>query len=96
MDTLARDLRVPQLNIGARIPVCGPVPQNNATSLPEGPDRMSWLPEFAAEMDRWLMAGKIHYREEIIDGLEQAPAAFIGMLQGENLGKCVTRVGGSQ
>ena len=37
--------------------------------------------------------GKVHYREEIIDGLEQAPAAFIGLLKGENFGTAVIRVG---
>jgi len=53
-------------------------------------------PEFAAEMNGWLEAGKIHYREQIVDGLEQAPATFIGMLNGENFGKCVIRVGPSK
>lgn len=52
-------------------------------------------PEFAAKMAGWLKAGKIHYREEIVDGLEQAPATFIGMLNGDNFGKCVIRVGSS-
>ncbi len=56
-------------------------------------DFQSFYPEFAAEMDGWLKAGKIHYREEVTDGLEQAPATFIGMLEGENFGKCVIRVG---
>jgi hypothetical protein len=49
-------------------------------------------PEFSAEMGGWLKAGKIHYREEIVDGLEQATATFIGMLNGDNFGKCVIRV----
>lgn len=114
------DAVLPQLNTGARVPVCGLVSQYNATSLPEGPDRMGYLmgqilrkritmrgfiifedfgslyPEFAAEMRTWLKAGKIHYREEIVDGLEQAPATFIGMLNGDNFGKCVIRVGPSK
>jgi NADPH-dependent curcumin reductase CurA len=47
-------------------------------------------------MSGWLQAGKIHYREEIVDGLEQAPAAFIGMLEGRNFVKCVIRVGPSK
>jgi NADPH-dependent curcumin reductase CurA len=53
----------------------------------------SLYPEFDAEMSGWLKAGKIHYREEIVDGLEKAPATFIGMLDGDNFGKCVIRVG---
>ncbi len=50
-------------------------------------------PEFAKEMSAWIESGKIKYREEIIDGLENAPKAFIGLLKGENFGKRVIRVG---
>lgn len=50
-------------------------------------------PEFAAEMSGWIEAGKITWREEMIDGLENAPRAFIGLLRGENFGKRVIRVG---
>lgn len=50
-------------------------------------------PEFAKAMASWLQQGKLHYREQIIDGLEKAPQAFIGLLQGENFGKLVIRVG---
>ncbi len=37
------DVVIPQLNTNARVPVCGLISQYNATSLPEGPDRMNWL-----------------------------------------------------
>jgi NADPH-dependent curcumin reductase len=108
---------VPLLNINARIPVCGLVSGYNATSLPDGPDRMGWLmgqilrkrvtvrgfiifqdfghlyPEFARAMGDWLAAGKITYVEEMIEGLEAAPQAFIGLLRGENFGKRVIHVG---
>lgn len=50
-------------------------------------------PEFAKEMGAWLAAGSIQYREVIVDGLEAAPEAFIGLLQGKHFGKCVIRVG---
>ncbi|MGO1501851.1 MAG: NADP-dependent oxidoreductase [Marinobacter sp.] len=50
-------------------------------------------PEFAKEMGAWVESGKIKYREEIIDGLENAPDAFIGLLNGDNFGKRVIRVG---
>lgn len=49
-------------------------------------------PEFAKEMSGWIEAGKIKYREEVIDGLENAPEAFVGLLRGENFGKRVIRV----
>ncbi|WP_138936663.1 NADP-dependent oxidoreductase [Roseovarius arcticus] len=50
-------------------------------------------PEFATAMTDWLAAGKIHYREEVIEGLEAAPRAFIGLLRGESFGKRVIHVG---
>ena len=53
-------------------------------------------PEFAKEMTGWLDAKLIHYREEVINGLEQAPEAFVGLLHGENFGKRVIRVGPSE
>jgi NADPH-dependent curcumin reductase CurA len=101
------------LNPASRIPLCGLISQYNATSLPEGPDRMGYLmgqmlrrritvrgfivfddfghlyPEFASQMTAWVKGGKIKYREEMIDGLEQAPAAFVGLLRGAAFGKRV-------
>ncbi len=49
--------------------------------------------EFAKDMSAWLAAGKITYREDLEDGLENAPQAFIGLLEGKNFGKLVVRVG---
>ena len=48
--------------------------------------------EFQEQMGRWVQEGKIKYREQIIDGLENAPAALIGLLKGENFGKVVIRL----
>ncbi|WKZ91325.1 NADP-dependent oxidoreductase [Chimaeribacter arupi] len=50
-------------------------------------------PEFAAQMGEWFNAGKINFREDITDGLENAPQALIGLLEGKNFGKVVVRVG---
>ncbi|MCG9726732.1 NADP-dependent oxidoreductase [Vibrio brasiliensis] len=47
--------------------------------------------EFAAEMGQWLAEGKIHYREHLVEGLENAPQAFIGLLEGKNFGKLVVQ-----
>ncbi|EGR0061192.1 TPA: NADP-dependent oxidoreductase [Vibrio vulnificus] len=109
------DAVMPLLNTDARIPLCGLISQYNATSLPEGPDRMSMLMaqllikrikmqgfiifddyghrygEFAADMSQWLAQGKIHYREHLVQGLENAPDAFIGLLEGKNFGKMVVQ-----
>jgi len=48
--------------------------------------------EFRKQMTEWFDAGKIKYREDIVDGLENAPEALIGLLQGKNFGKLVIRV----
>ncbi len=49
--------------------------------------------EFLREAGAWVASGEIKYREDIVEGLEHAPAAFIGMLSGKNFGKLVVRVG---
>ncbi|MDF9398551.1 NADP-dependent oxidoreductase [Vibrio sp. 1180_3] len=110
------DAVLPLLNTAARVPLCGLISQYNATSLPEGPDRLSMLMgtlltkrirmqgfiifddyghrynEFAADMTQWLSEGKVKYREQLVDGLENAPQAFIGLLEGKNFGKLVIQV----
>jgi NADPH-dependent curcumin reductase CurA len=48
--------------------------------------------EFATEVGGWLRDGKIKYREDVIEGLENAPRAFMGLLKGKNFGKLVVRV----
>ena len=48
--------------------------------------------EFFAAMFGWLTAGKVKFREDIVDGLENAPQAFIGLLEGRNFGKLLVRV----
>ncbi|MDE3239822.1 MAG: NADP-dependent oxidoreductase [Paracoccaceae bacterium] len=51
-------------------------------------------PEFAEKVGAWVNEGRIRYREEMIEGLEQAPSAFIGLLRGEGFGKRVIHVAG--
>lgn len=48
--------------------------------------------EFFAAMSEWLSAGKIKFKEDRVDGLENAPAALIGLLEGKNFGKLVVHV----
>jgi NADPH-dependent curcumin reductase len=47
---------------------------------------------FLREMSGWIREGRVKLREHVIDGLENAPAAFIGLLEGQNFGKLVVRV----
>ena len=48
--------------------------------------------EFFNQMSVWLKERKIKFREDIVDGLENAPQAFIGLLEGKNFGKLLVRV----
>ncbi|WP_449276897.1 NADP-dependent oxidoreductase [Leucobacter sp. GX24907] len=47
---------------------------------------------FEEDMGRWFAEGKIRYKEDIVEGIERAPEAFIGMLNGDNFGKLIVRV----
>jgi NADPH-dependent curcumin reductase len=47
---------------------------------------------FRREMGEWVAKGHVKLREDIVNGLENAPSAFIGLLEGRNFGKLVVRV----
>jgi NADPH-dependent curcumin reductase CurA len=47
---------------------------------------------FLSECGAWLRSGDLRYREDIVDGLDAAPQAFIGLLAGRNFGKLLVRV----
>jgi NADPH-dependent curcumin reductase CurA len=48
--------------------------------------------EAAVRLARWVAEGKIEWTEHVTEGLENAPKAFIGMLNGENRGKALVKV----
>jgi NADPH-dependent curcumin reductase CurA len=48
--------------------------------------------EFLRDVSQWIKDGRVKYREDIVDGLENAPQAFIGLLKGRNFGKQLVRV----
>jgi NADPH-dependent curcumin reductase CurA len=45
-----------------------------------------------AELATWLRHGTLRYREDVLDGIEQAPGAIAGLYRGENLGKRLIRL----
>jgi hypothetical protein len=69
--------------IGKRLTLRGFIVSDHA-------DRMG---DFALEVGTWLREGRIHHRETVVDSLEHAPAAFIGLLRGENTGKMLVKLG---
>ena len=48
--------------------------------------------DFARDMIQWLRAGKVKYREDVVEGLENAITAFQGLLKGRNFGKLLVRL----
>jgi NADPH-dependent curcumin reductase len=49
--------------------------------------------DFMREASAWVRSGRLKYREDVIEGLENAPAAFLGLLQGKNFGKLLVKIG---
>ncbi|GAB7093794.1 NADP-dependent oxidoreductase [Halolamina litorea] len=48
--------------------------------------------EASADLAEWVAAGDIQYRESVVEGIENAPDAFLGLFEGENIGKQVVKV----
>ena len=55
-------------------------------------DYMKRLPEFYNDMGPWVAQGKIKSHETILDGIDNAPNAFIGLFKGENMGKMLVKL----
>lgn len=48
--------------------------------------------DFRSDMTQWVDEGRVVLVEDVVEGLEQAPAALAGLLQGHNFGKVVVKV----
>ncbi len=106
------DTVLQQINLRARIVICGQISQYNLEKPELGPrllrvllverarmegfiifDYAARYGEGLAELAKWVQAGRLKFREDIVEGLENAPSAFIGLLQGRNFGKQLVKVG---
>jgi NADPH2:quinone reductase len=100
-----------QLNVDARVAVCGQIALYNATEVPTGPRKLATLiqsratvegflvsdfserfSEATRQLGRWVQSGDVQYRETVTEGLENAPEAFLGLFEGENVGKQLVKV----
>ncbi|MCU1477804.1 MAG: putative NADP-dependent oxidoreductase yfmJ [Subtercola sp.] len=50
------------------------------------------LPDMRADISAWLADGRLVYPENVVEGLDEAPGAFIGMLEGRNIGKTLVHL----
>ena len=55
-------------------------------------DHHDRIPDFRRDVSGWLREGRIVYREDVVDGIDNAVGAFLGLLRGENFGKLVVKV----
>lgn len=100
-----------QLNVDARVAVCGQIATYNEEGVATGPrklpqliaprariegflvfDYASRFEQATERLHEWVANGDIAYRESIVDGFENAPDAFLGLFEGENIGKQVVKV----
>jgi NADPH-dependent curcumin reductase CurA len=51
------------------------------------------LPTFINDMSGWIAQGKVKWRETVEEGIQNAPAAFLKLFKGENLGKMLVKLG---
>ena len=56
-------------------------------------DHNERFPDFVADATVWARDGRLRWRETVVEGIERAPEAFIGLLRGDNTGKMLVKVG---
>lgn len=100
-----------QLNLDARVAVCGQIAHYNDETVPTGPRKLPQLiapratvqgllvGDFAnrfgvatEQLSEWVASGDLSHRETIVEGLSNAPDAFLGIFSGDNIGKQVVQV----
>ena len=50
------------------------------------------IPDFARDVSGWLRDGSIVYKEDVVEGIDNAAEAFLGLLRGENFGKLIVKI----
>lgn len=56
-------------------------------------DNYDMLNEFHSSMAKWIVEGKLNWKETVFEGIDNAPKAFLGLFKGENIGKMLVKIG---
>jgi NADPH-dependent curcumin reductase CurA len=56
-------------------------------------DHFDKMQQFYSDIGKWIAEGKIKWKETVVDGIDSAPQAFIGLFRGENFGKMIVKLG---
>jgi NADPH-dependent curcumin reductase CurA len=56
-------------------------------------DHLARRPQFLQDMSKWIAEGRIKCKETIVEGIENAPKAFISLFKGDNFAKRLVKVG---
>lgn len=59
----------------------------------DGSDHIGSMPRFQALASQWIREGRLHCQDTVVEGIENAPRAFIGLFTGENIGKMLVKLG---
>lgn len=105
------DATLQNINVGARIVICGMISEYNLPTPEIAPrptrtllvrrarmegflvfDFEDRYPDGRRQMAAWIDEGRIKYKEDVVEGLENAPEAFFGLLRGDNFGKLLIKV----
>jgi NADPH-dependent curcumin reductase CurA len=105
------DAVLAQINLHARVVLCGAISQYDTADLAPGPrnivnlipqrgrmegfnllDYRDRFLEAIVQLGQWVEEGRIRYAEDVVDGLENTPAAFRRLFTGENTGKLIVKV----
>jgi NADPH-dependent curcumin reductase CurA len=100
-----------QINLGARISICGMISQYNTTTPVPGPynfiniltkrarvqgfivtDYSHRFKEAIADLSKWYQEGKLKYRVDVVEGLQNAPRAVNKLFEGTNQGKLIIQI----
>jgi NADPH-dependent curcumin reductase len=105
------DAVLAQINLHARIALCGAISQYDTAEMSPGPrnflnlipqrgrvegfillDYRDRFPEAILQLVQWVQEGRIRYAEDVVEGLENTPAAFRRLFSGQNTGKLIVKV----